>query len=139
MRTRPGRGWRATATRNGLEAAHDPMLVFEKIKEAEKEVGVAIRPETKWQKLAPFLEKADLVQTLAVPPGQAGQAFRPEILEKIRHIREAAPKVIIEVDGGINLETGRECAKAGASILVSANYIFGSKNIEEAINSLKNL
>ncbi|KKT78265.1 MAG: Ribulose-phosphate 3-epimerase [Candidatus Giovannonibacteria bacterium GW2011_GWB1_45_9b] len=122
-----------------VEAAHDPEFVLNKIKEAKKEVGVAIRPETDWKKLEPFFEKADLVQTLAVSPGHAGQEFRPEIIEKIKHIRKSYPKAIIEVDGGINLETGRQCVEAGANILVSANYIFGSKNIEEAINNLKNL
>jgi|SRR3989344_5746567 len=119
------------------EAAHDPMLVLRKIKEAGKEVGVAIRPETGWEKLSPFLDKADLVQMLAVPPGQAGQKFRPEILEKIKHIREAAPRAIIEVDGGVNLETGRKCAHAGANILVSANYIFNASDIGKAIEELK--
>src|SRR3989344_3664182 len=89
-----------------VEAAHDPEFVLNKIKEAKKEVGGAIRPE---------------------------------IIEKIKHIRKSYPKAIIEVDGGINLETGRQCVEAGANILVSANYIFGSKNIEEAINNLKNL
>ncbi|OGF51585.1 hypothetical protein A3I27_04600 [Candidatus Giovannonibacteria bacterium RIFCSPLOWO2_02_FULL_43_11b] len=121
------------------EAAHDPEFVLNKIKEEKKEVGVAIRPETDWRKLESFCAKADLVQTLAVYPGHAGQAFKTEILDKIKHIRESHPKAIIEADGGINLETGKKCVEAGANILVSANYIFGSKNIEEAINNLKNV
>lgn len=120
-----------------LEAAHDPNFVLEKIKEAKKEVGVAGRPETDWKELEPFCRKADLVQTLAVPPGIAGQQFRPETLDKIKHIRKKHPKCIIEVDGGINPETGKKCLSAGANILVSANYIFKSNNIQKAIEDLK--
>lgn len=121
-----------------LEASHDPDFVLKRIKENKKEVGVAARPETDWKKLEPFCKKADLVQTLAVPPGIAGQKFRPEILEKIRHLRLAHPDCIIEVDGGINLEVGKKCVEAGANILASANYIFLSADIKRAIKDLKN-
>lgn len=121
------------------EAAHDPQFVLEKIKKSKKEAGIAIRPATDWAELKEFLKTADIVQTLAVNPGLAGQTFKPEILEKIKHIRDYNPQAIIEVDGGINLETGKRCVKAGANVLVAANYIFGSKNIAKAINNLKNI
>lgn len=120
------------------EAAHDPQIVVEKIHEAGKEAGVAILPETEWETLLPFCGKADLVQTLAVPPGRAGQEFRPEILEKISSLRARHRNCIIEVDGGINLETGKKCVEAGANILVAANYIFNSSDIGKAIGDLKN-
>ncbi len=122
-----------------LEAAHDPNFVLNKIKENKKEVGLAIRPETEWQRIEPFCKKVDLVQTLAVPPGRAGQEFRLETLDKIKHLRKRHPKCIIEVDGGVNLETGKKCAAAGANILVSANYVFGSKDIKKAIDDLSAL
>lgn len=121
-----------------LEAAHNPELVLNKIKENNKEVGVAARPETDWKKLEPFCEKADLVQTLAVPPGRAGQGFRLETLDKIKHLRKRHPKCIIEVDGGINLEMGKQCVEAGANIIAAASFIFSNKNVEEAIEELKN-
>lgn len=121
------------------EVAHDPLFVLEKIKKSKKEAGVAIRPDTDWMELKDFFENADLVQVLAVNPGLAGQAFKPEILDKVKHIRQYNSRVIIEVDGGINLETGKQCAEAGANILVSANYIFGSEDISGAINNLKNI
>ncbi|MEK9166106.1 MAG: ribulose-phosphate 3-epimerase [Patescibacteria group bacterium] len=120
-----------------VEAAHDPEFVIVKIKEAGVEAGVAIRPETEWQKLEPWCAKADMVQFLAVPPGRAGQEFHPEIIEKVANIRRAHSSCIIEVDGGINSETGRKCAAAGANILVSANYIFNSPDIGKAIEDLK--
>ena len=120
-----------------IEAAHDPHFVIEKIHEAGKEAGTAIRPETDWNMLMPFCGKADLVQMLAVPPGRAGQEFRLETLEKVSHIRKAYPNCIIEVDGGINPETGEKCRDAGANILVSANYIFNLPDIKRAIEDLQ--
>ena len=122
-----------------LEASHDPIFVIDKIREANKKVCLAINPATAWQMLEPFVPYVDLVQTLAVPPGHAGQEFRPEILDKIKHIRQAHPNVIIEVDGGITPEIGKKCVEAGANILVSANYIFNSPDIKKAIKELRNL
>jgi len=90
-----------------VEAAHDPEFVLNKIKEAKKEVGVAIRPETDWKKLEPFFEKADLVQTLAVSPGHAGQEFRPEIIEKIKHIRKSYPKIYCKISIQIKVSVVR--------------------------------
>lgn len=122
-----------------LEAAHDPALVIKKIKEGGKKVGLAIRSETSWQIAEPFAPYVDLIQTLAVSPGEAGQEFKSEILDKVSHLRVRHPEVIIEVDGGIDRETGRKCAEAGANILVSANYIFNAPDIKKAIEELKNL
>ncbi len=122
-----------------LEGAHDPAFVIKKIKEAGKKVGLAIRPETPWQHAEPYLKHVDLIQTLAVVPGEAGQEFRPEILDKISHLRASHSEAIIEVDGGINPKTAIQCIYAGANILVSASYIFNSDNIKKAIEELTNL
>ena len=121
------------------EAAHDPELVVGKIHEAGKEVGVAINPATEWQRVEPYCASADLVQTLAVPPGIAGQKFDAGILDKIRALRARLEECIIEVDGGINLETGKQCVEAGANILASASFIFSSKDIRKSIEGLKNI
>jgi ribulose-phosphate 3-epimerase len=121
------------------EAAHDPDFVLDKIKNAGKEAGIAIKPETHWAMLERFVSKADVLQTLAVEPGPSGQKFKSEILDKITHIREFYPKAIIEVDGGINPETGKSCVRSGANILVSSQYIFKSQDIKQAILDLQNL
>ena len=122
-----------------LEAAHDPELVIGKIHESGKEAGVAINPQTPWQKAEPYCASVDLIQTLAVPPGIAGQKFDVRILDKIRALRSRHEECIIEADGGINLETGKVCVQAGANILASASFIFSSKSPEGAINKLKSL
>ncbi|MBU1178925.1 ribulose-phosphate 3-epimerase [Patescibacteria group bacterium] len=120
-----------------LEAAKDPHFVVKKCKEAGKEVGVAIGPDTPWTRLVPFYGRVDLFQILAVYPGLAGQKFIEESLEKISDLRKNCPDAIIEVDGGINKETAKKCKEAGADIVSAASYIFNSKNIEQSINNLK--
>ena len=122
-----------------LEASHDAEFVLSKIKKAGKEAGIAIIPETRPERAILYSKRADLIQALAVHPGPAGQVFLPETLEKIKHIRKEAPNCIIEVDGGLNLETGKACIEAGANVLVSANYIFNAPDIKKAIEDLENL
>ncbi len=117
-----------------LETVKDPDFVFGKIKEAGKEVGLAIGPDTPWTKLAPYLDKIDLIQILGVYPGLAGQEFQEDNFDKIRHLRKEQPNCIIEVDGGMNKETARKAVEAGANIIVAASAIFNGdikKNIEE--------
>ncbi|MDP3785171.1 MAG: hypothetical protein Q8R12_03825 [bacterium] len=121
-----------------LEAAHDPELVIGKIHENGKEAGVAIVPQTPWEKAEPYCASADLIQTLAVSPGASGQKFDPAIIDKIRALRARHEECIIEADGGINLETGKACVEAGANILAAASFIFSSSDISKSIQNLKN-
>lgn len=100
---------------------------------------LAINPETPAEKLLPYKDKVKQFLVLAVKPGPAGQKFNPAALEKIRFIRYNIPGAIIEVDGGINLETAKLCKDAGADILVSASYIFGDEEPKKAYEKLLNL
>ena len=100
------------------------------------EIGLAVNPATDVQKLVPHLSHIKFVQILAVSPGKAGQTFDTGVLEKIKFLKKNHPDVIIEVDGGINLETAKMCKDAGADIVVSASYIFESPNPEEAYREL---
>ena len=121
-----------------LEAAKDPYAVIKKCKEAGKEVGVAIGPDSSWTQLTPFLGKVDIFQILAVYPGFAGQEFQNETLKKIEYLRSNCPSAKIEVDGGVTKENVKEIILAGADIVVAASAIFNEKNIGEAIEKLKN-
>lgn len=80
---------------------------FEKLKnltdQYQKELGLAINPETSWEILKPYLEKINFVQILAVKPGLAGQKFNPQIIEKIKALKNYKNDVILEVDGGERL------------------------------------
>ena len=101
------------------------------------EIGLAINPDTDIQKVIPRLSKIKFVQILAVLPGKAGQKLDERVLEKITFLKKNYPDVILEVDGGINLETAKICKEAGADIIASASYIFDSGDPEKAYRALE--
>lgn len=104
-----------------------------------KQMGIALNPGTPWQEIEKFIPQVDLILLMTVNPGFGGQKFLKEVLPKIKSLRKKYPQVKIEVDGGINPKTGKECVKAGADVLVSGTYIFKSKNTKEAIEKLKSI
>lgn len=120
-----------------LEAVSDIDLIIQKCHKKGIEIGLAINPETPWEKLEPWLDKVDMVQVLTVHPGPSGQEVNwPEMLQKVMHIRKSCPSCTIEVDGGVNPESAKKAAEAGAIILVSGAYIFNSNSVKEAIETL---
>ena len=104
-------------------------------------LGISIKPNTD----IPYdiLNDVDLILVMSVEPGFGGQKFIDSSLEKIKKLAQYREKsnlsYLIEVDGGINQETGNKCVKAGADVLVSGSYIFKAKDRKEAINKLKEL
>jgi ribulose-phosphate 3-epimerase len=104
--------------------------------------GIALNPETPVDRNLKWIEESDTVLMMSVHPGFSGQSFIRDILPKIREVRQFIDKnnllAKIEVDGGINAETGKLCVEAGADILVSASYIF-SGNIGERIGALSSI
>jgi ribulose-phosphate 3-epimerase len=121
------------------EATHEAHSLIENCHKASKEVGVAIRLDTLWEALIPYSKTADIIQTLAVHPGPSGQIFDPATLEKIKHLRAAAPDAMIEVDGGLGAQgIARECVRAGADALVVGESLFeGSCGFAEALQALQ--
>lgn len=106
--------------------------------------GVAVSPDTPLDALKPvlpLLQKDDFILLMTVYPGLGGQKFIPRILPKIAELhsillREQLP-VHIEVDGGINAETGRQCREAGADYLVAGSYLLGADDPAAAVRSLR--
>jgi ribulose-phosphate 3-epimerase len=80
---------------------------------------------------------------MSVNPGFGGQKFIPQAVEKVKKlknlIQQSGSKALIEIDGGVNLETGKLLADAGADALVAGSFVFGSESPQETILSLKNL
>jgi len=87
----------------------------------------------------PWLKDVDLITFLGVHPGRSGQEFIPEVLDKIKSLRQSFPNVKIEIDGGAGVENIKELKKAGADIFVIGSGILKSPNIKEAIRELKNV
>lgn len=101
--------------------------------------GISIKPKTPVEVLKDLWQDFDLVLVMSVEPGFGGQQFDPSALEKIAQLRAWAQAenadLRIEVDGGINAETGKLCKQAGADVLVAGSYIF-KNNIVDAVDSL---
>lgn len=115
--------------------------VVRMIKDLGIKVGVALNPATPLSNLEFVLPDIDLALLMSVNPGFGGQEFIPGVVHKIFQLRhmvdKQAPHVKIEVDGGINAQTGRACVEAGANILVAGSYIFKSAEVAQAIRTLK--
>ena len=99
--------------------------------------GISIKPETDVEVLLPFINKVDLVLIMTVEPGKGGQDFMRENLSKVRYLRALREDLLIEVDGGINDKTAKECVDAGVNVLVSGSFVFGG-NVKERILTLIN-
>lgn len=112
--------------------------LIKKIKNKKKKVGIAINPETKAEKIFPYLKDLNQVIVLTVHPGRYGAKFLPQMLEKVGEIRKQNKKIIIEVDGGINLQTISGAAKAGANYFVSGSFVTKAEKPQKRIAELKN-
>ena len=103
--------------------------------------GLSIKPNTKVEVVDKFLNKLDLLLVMSVEPGFGGQSFIPSALDKIAHLRKEIDKneyqCLIEVDGGINEETGKLCKAAGVDVLVAGSYLFGHKDLKQRLEALK--
>jgi len=93
--------------------------------------------------LEEVIQELDLVLIMSVNPGFGGQKFIPSSIQKVKKladlIQEKKSNALIEVDGGVNLETGMELKMAGAQALVAGSFVFGSTNPLETITNLKSL
>lgn len=122
-----------------LETINDETFSELKRKTSKKKVELmlAVNPETPAENLKPYFGKVSEFQVLAVYPGPSGQKFLPLVADKIKFLRREMPDATIEVDGGINEETARIAKSAGADIVVSASYIFGSADPKRVYEKLK--
>ena len=127
------------------EATEDLSASISKIRELKKKVGVSLNPETKVSVIKNYLDEIDLVLIMSVNPGFGGQKFMPEVLDKIKELKNIQKEknidFDIEVDGGINFSNSRDVINAGANILVSGTTIFSENNgdIKKNIEKLKSV
>ncbi|HIA28331.1 MAG TPA: ribulose-phosphate 3-epimerase [Planctomycetes bacterium] len=116
-----------------IEAAPEPRPLLDRLHDAGRKGGLAIRPGTPVETILPFVDCLDIVVVMTVEPGFGGQSFMPEPLAKIPIIEEAARamgrEIEIEVDGGISLETLPRAAAAGANVFVAGSAIFGAEDV----------
>lgn len=117
--------------------------VIQQIKAEGMKAGVAITPATPVGLLSEVINDLDVVCVMSVNPGFSGQKFIGNAVNKVRDLKalieRKGSQALIEVDGGINAETGKLVAEAGADIVVAGNYVFGNSNPESAIATLNSL
>ena len=117
--------------------------VVQQIKDAGMRAGVTLNPSTPVSMLTDIISDVDMVLLMSVNPGFGGQKFIPHTLTKVRELRElidrSGSQALIEVDGGVNLETGSQLVEAGADVLVAGNAVFKAPDMVDMIRRLKEL
>lgn len=140
-----------------LEATEDVEETLAFIRRCNVRAGLSIRPETSVSMLTPFIDQCDMILLMTVNPGFGGQAFMPEILDKVRFVRQCCdtrgireggkkgseknplPPFDIQVDGGVNEQTAVECFEAGANVVVAGTHLFQLPKMAEGVSSLRKL
>jgi ribulose-phosphate 3-epimerase len=123
------------------EAKHDVAQTLASIRQAGCGVGLTLNPATPFEAIEPYLPSLDLLLIMTVHPGFGGQAFRPEMMEKVRRAKQwrdaNGGKLHVEVDGGIKPGTASISIENGANILVAGTSIFRAPDYAEAIRELR--
>ncbi len=123
-----------------VEACEDIASTLSEIRSLGMAAGVALNPSTDIALIEPALDVADLVLVMSVPAGFGGQPFEPVALEKTRQLRSRTDgNWVLEMDGGINIDTIADCSAAGADWLVIGSAIFGQSSYSRAIEKLLTL
>ena len=151
LMTNPASNWLQPFAKAGadiitihVEAEDNIQESIKKIKSLGLKAGISIKPSSSEEIIEPYLDYCDLVLVMTVEPGFGGQKFMSSQLEKIKNIKEMINNkdrnVLIEVDGGINLETSKLCIQAGANVLVAGSAIFSqdTANYSKLVKSLRN-
>lgn len=114
-----------------------PAAMIKMIRDAGMHVGMVIKPKTPVESLFEYVDKIDLVLIMTVEPGFSGQTFMPDMMPKVKTLREKFPKLNIQVDGGLSPTTVDEAAAVGANVIVAASAIFGSNDRQGIIDTLR--
>ena len=113
------------------------------IKEAGMKAGVTLNPHTPISLLEDIIQDLDMVLLMSVNPGYGGQKFITHTLDKTKALREMIDRkgleTLIEIDGGVNLQTGKQLVDAGADVLVAGSFVFKAQDPIQTIHELKSL
>lgn len=120
-----------------VEAKDDPGEVIEFLKSEDKEVGIAIDPETDLEQVLEYVHKVDLVQIMTVDPGKYGSEFHKEMIKRIKKVKTEHPEISIEVDGHVTSENAGDLREVGADLFVSGSYIQENDEPGKAVRELE--
>lgn len=123
------------------EATDDPVAVGRDIRAAGAKAGLSIKPGTSLDPYLEILKEFDTFLVMSVEPGFGGQSFIPDVLDKVRRIRNLVDsgelRVLVEIDGGINADTIEQAAAAGVDCFVAGSAIYGADDPSQAVESLR--
>lgn len=122
-----------------VEAVADPKAAIAKFRSLGCKVGITLSPPTAVEEIRPYIHDVDLILVMSVNPGFGGQSFMPEMLQKVRKIREWGYTKDLEIDGGINEQTIGPSAAAGANVFVAGNAIFTTPDYKATIARLREI
>ncbi|MFJ7728983.1 ribulose-phosphate 3-epimerase [Neobacillus sp. NPDC097160] len=124
-----------------VEACRHLHRTIQNIKSFGIKAGVVLNPATPVETIQHVIGDIDMVLLMSVNPGFGGQTFIPEVLPKIRKVKEMAEQkginLEIEIDGGVNPETARQCMEAGANVLVAGSAIYNQPDYAKAISQIR--
>lgn len=124
-----------------LEAEDSPADVVRAVRASGAAVGAAVRPDTPFDAVRPFLPNLDEVLVMSVHPGFSGQRFIPAVLPKVRAAREEldreGSRALISIDGGVTPETAVDAARAGATFFVCGNSVYNSESVADNLARLR--
>jgi ribulose-phosphate 3-epimerase len=120
-----------------LQGTHDRKTLIDAIHVGGATAGIALNPETTVSEIDDVIDDVDLVLVMSINPGFSGQKFMESVLSKVAELHDRHPKLMIQMDGGIDAKTAARCREAGANNLVSASFIFGAKDRVKAIEILR--
>jgi len=124
-----------------VEACRHLHRTIQSIKSFGIKAGVVLNPATPVETIQHVIGDIDMVLLMSVNPGFGGQAFIPEVLPKIRKVKEMAEQkgvnLEIEIDGGVNPETAKQCMEAGANVLVAGSAIYNQDDYAKAISLIR--
>lgn len=125
------------------EACKNIKETIKLIKDHGIKCGISVKPNTNINVLDPYLKDLDLVLVMSVEPGFGGQKFMPSALDKIKYLKDIKDKhnfhYLIEVDGGINVNTAKLVKDAGCDVIVVGTYLMNSENFHECYEELKRI
>ena len=130
-------GAASVTVHHDIGTVDEVVKVLKDIKEAGMRAAIALRPKLPAKDIIPFLPYIDMALVMTVEPGFGGQSFMEDMLPKIREIRELAPELDIQVDGGIKAATASLCAGAGANVFVVGTASFRAPDMKEAIDEIR--
>ena len=119
-----------------LESDDDPGAVIDKILARGCKPAIAIKPGTPAEAVLPYADRLAMVLVMTVEPGFGGQSFMADMMPKLTLLRSRYPHLDLQVDGGINLETVKVAAKAGANVFVAGSAVFKSADPAATIAGL---